>query len=119
MDFKSRKENGYSRYAVIDKSDNRIIGSCGFAKLENGEVELGYLLARDFWGKGFAAEAGRACAKYGFEKLDLNKLVALTDIEHIQTHRVLEKIGFRKRGIENFYGDEDLVFELKSQDFTL
>lgn len=116
--FLNQKENGFSRYAVVEKSSGDIIGSCGFAKLNNGEVELGYLFAKDKWGKGFATEAAKACLKYGFETLGFRNLVALTDIDHVKTHRVLEKIGFIKRGIEKIHLDEDLVFEILNQSKT-
>lgn len=113
-----QKKNGFSRWAVIERSSDKIAGSCGFARLNNGEVELGYLLARDRWGKGLATEAAGACLKYGFETLGFKSLVALTDIDHPQTHRVLEKIGFTRRGIEKIHIDNDLVFEIKNQVFN-
>ncbi len=116
--FSSQKENGFSRWALAEKESGKIIGSCGFALLNNGEVELGYLLARDYWGRGLATEAAKACAKYGFEKLGFENVVALTDIDHAETHGVLKKVGFKKRGVETIHVNEDLVFELKPQDIV-
>lgn len=117
--FSNQKTHGFSRYAVVERASGKIIGSCGFALLNNGEIELGYLFGKDFWGKGFATEAANACVKYGFEKLGFTKLVALTDIDHAETHRVLEKIGFTRRGIEKIHIDDDLVFESKNQSETV
>jgi ribosomal-protein-alanine N-acetyltransferase len=113
-----QKTDGFSRWAVVEKESNKVIGSCGFTRLNNGEVELGYLLACEFWGKGLATEAAAACVEYGFKELGLNGLVALTDLDHSQTHRVLEKAGFRRRGIQKIHLDEDLVFEIKNQAST-
>lgn len=110
--FENYEKNGFSRYAVVEKSSGKLIGSCGFVLLNNGEIELGYLFAKDSWGKGFATEAATACVEYGFEKLGFKKLVALTDIDHTETHKVLEKAGFKNVGIKNLHLDDDLVFEL-------
>lgn len=113
-----QKENGFCRWAVIEKASGKTIGSCGFVKLYGDDIDLGYLFAKDYWGKGFATEAVKGSVKYGFEKLGFSKIVALTDIDHIETHRVLEKSGFTKRGVEKIYIDEDLVFEIKNQSKT-
>lgn len=104
-------KNGFCRWAVIEKSNGKIIGSCGFARREMKEVELGYLFARQSWGKGFATEAAGACLEYGFRNLGFEIVIALTDVDHIKSQRVLEKIGFRRRGFEANPGNEkDLVF---------
>jgi ribosomal-protein-alanine N-acetyltransferase len=63
-----QNENGFCRWAVIEKSSGKIIGSCWFARRKMNDVELGYLFAREVWGKGFATEAANACLQYGFEK---------------------------------------------------
>ena len=113
-----QKENGFCRWAIIEKSSGKIIGSCGFARREMEEVELGYLFAREKWGKGFATEAAGACLKYGFENIGLTKIIALTDADHTKSQKVLEKIGFTPRGIEKTEDGDDLVFEIADQSKT-
>ena len=104
-------ENGFCRWAVVEKSTGKIIGSCGFARREMKEAELGYLFAREVWGKGFATEAASACLDYGFKNLGFETIIALTDIEHIKSQNVLEKIGFTQRGVEEYFEEgKDLVF---------
>lgn len=110
-----QKENGFCRWAVIEKSSGKIIGSCGFARRDMEEAELGYLFAREKWGKGFATEAASACLKYGFENIGLTKIIALTDIDHVKSQKVLEKIGFAPRGVEKTDDGDDLVFEIAGQ----
>lgn len=106
-----QKENGFSRWAVVEKSSGKVIGSCGFARLTvTGEIELGYLFARDVWGRGLATEAAGACLRYGFEKLNFTQVVALTDPCHTASQRVLEKIGFTCRGLELYDGDSNKVY---------
>ena len=111
-----QNENGFCRWAVLLKETSEIIGSCGFACPHGTkEIELGYLLARAFWGKGYATEAAKSCLKYGFEKLQFREIIALTDLENIASQRVLNKIGFARRGIEIFGGEETLVYLAKRE----
>lgn len=106
-----QKENGFCRWAAVEKASEKIVGSCGFAYPHGTpEVELGYLFHRAFWGKGFATEAARAVLNYGFEKLGFREIIAITDLQNTASQRVLEKIGFTQRGIENINGDESLVY---------
>ncbi len=109
-----QQENGFCRWAVVEKSSDEIIGSCGFSRLtETKEIDLGYLYDKKSWGKGFATEAARGCLKYGFEKLGFREIIALTDLEHIASQNVLEKIGFTKRGIEIYDNEKTLVYSAK------
>jgi ribosomal-protein-alanine N-acetyltransferase len=106
-----QKENKFCRWAVIEKASRRIIGSCGFARLENsGEIELGYLFARNEWGNGYATEAANTCLRYGFEQLEFTEIIALTDLKHTVSQRVVEKLGFICRGIENYNSESNMVY---------
>lgn len=106
-----QKENGFCRWAVVEKASGKIVGSCGFAyPHETPEIELGYLFDRAVWGKGFATEAARAALSYGFEKLGFREIIAITDLENTASQRVLEKIGFAQRGVEKIDGEDNLVF---------
>lgn len=108
-------KNGFCRWKIIKKSSGEIIGSCGFARPHGTEeIELGYLLARKHWSKGFATEAAEACLHFGFNKLDFREIIAMTDLENAASQRVLEKIGFAKRGIEIYNGEENLVYLAKN-----
>jgi RimJ/RimL family protein N-acetyltransferase len=106
-----QKEYGFCRWAVLEKSSGKIVGSCGYAyPHEMPEAELGYLFARDVWGKGFATETARACLDYGFEKLRFREIIAITDLENVVSQKVLEKIGFTQRGIEKIDGEDNLIY---------
>ncbi|MDQ3323286.1 MAG: GNAT family N-acetyltransferase [Acidobacteriota bacterium] len=106
-----QKNNRFCRWAVIEKANRKIIGSCGFARLENsGEIELGYLFARNEWGNGYATEAANACLRYGFEQLGFTEVIALTDLKHTASQRVVEKLGFICRGIENYNSENNMVY---------
>ncbi len=90
------KRRGFGRWAVIHKTHNRLIGYCGFTVLdERAGVELAYLLARPFWGKGLATEAARACLRYGFDELHFDTITAITRPENTASQRVMKKVGMK------------------------
>lgn len=88
---------GFGPYAVVEKSSGRVFGYCGLFYFPDisgqPEIEIGYRLAREFWGKGYATEAALAVRDYGFHALSLTRLIALIDPENAASRRVAEKIG--------------------------
>lgn len=94
-------ENGYGRWAVILKDTHEYVGYCGL-KYRNAEADprrdftdIGYRFERKHWKSGFATEAARACLVFGFEHLDLQRLVGCAAAENKPSIRVLEKIGLK------------------------
>ncbi|MDQ3804118.1 MAG: GNAT family N-acetyltransferase [Acidobacteriota bacterium] len=102
-------EHGFGGWAVVEKVGGRLVGSCGLNPPREGmsEVELGYLFARDCWGKGYATEAAGACLRHGFDELKLEEVVARVTPEHTPSRRVLEKLGFEFEGLRRFEGAEE------------
>ena len=92
----SYQKYGYGKYALIHRQSGRLIGYCGIAvkeiegKLEN---ELGYRLDSDFWGKGLATEAMKACLEYYFDKFKFDSVLGIVEPENKASIRVLEKVG--------------------------
>lgn len=76
----------------------RLIGACGLGRRPSGAVELGYWIARPFWGKGFATEACTALVEIA-RTLDLQQLEGSHFIDNPASGRVLEKLGFTPLGI--------------------
>jgi RimJ/RimL family protein N-acetyltransferase len=74
----------------------KLIGSCGLGERE-GEAELGYWIARDHWGRGFASEAAKAVVSIA-KALGHKKLVSGHFTDNPNSGRVLRKIGFRATG---------------------
>ncbi len=96
--------NGHPRFpklglwATIHKETGKFIGRCGLLPWTidgQSEVEVAYTIAHEFWGQGLATEAAQAILRYGFEKLNLNRLICLIDEENIASQKVAEKIGMR------------------------
>jgi len=63
------------------------------------KAELGYVIARQYWGNGLATQAIKLAVKAGFEDQDLERIEAIVDPANIGSQRVLEKNGFLKEGL--------------------
>ncbi|WP_242688480.1 GNAT family N-acetyltransferase [Bacillus sp. Cs-700] len=90
------KVYGFGMWIVEDKESGHLLGQCGLVlqKLVHGvEVELGYLFAKQHWGKGYATEAAFACKKYAFNELGLSKLISLIDPQNNASLKVAKRIG--------------------------
>lgn len=67
-------------------------------------VEVGYRLARPFWGKGYATEATAVLVRYGFESLRLSAICGIAEVRNVGSNRVLAKVGCTVRGTYEFKG---------------
>jgi 3-dehydroquinate dehydratase/shikimate dehydrogenase len=104
------EENGFGLWAVtvVDVCD--FIGFIGLNGLTKEEfptpftpaVEIGWRLAFDYWGKGYATEGAKAALAYGFETLHLNEIVAFTAVENRPSRRDMEKIGMHHNSQDDF-----------------
>jgi ribosomal-protein-alanine N-acetyltransferase len=102
--------HGFGMWAVVDKNTGKMIGWCGLIYLdETPEVEIGYGVARDYWGRGLMTEAARACLRYGFESVGLERIVAVAMPENTASRRIMEKLGMRYEKMAHHYG-HDLVY---------
>ena len=89
----------HGRWAVHLKENFAFIGWCGLKyRAEEEEVDLGYRFKQEYWGRGFATEAAIACINYGFETLNIRRIVGRTEPENIASCLVLEKCGMRYMG---------------------
>lgn len=77
-------------WATIYKPEGRYIGRCGVY----GEGSLAFYLARAYWGRGLATEAGRAFVNFGFDELHLPRIVTAVEVGNDASVRVLDKLGF-------------------------
>ena len=76
----------------------RLVGGIGLHRDESGEVELGYWIARPYWGLGFATEAGRAVVNMAQDSLRLDRIVSGHFLDNPASGHVLRKLGFTPTG---------------------
>jgi [ribosomal protein S5]-alanine N-acetyltransferase len=90
---------GFGMWAVVEDSSGAVIGYCGLSRFPGrcaaGDTEIGFRLARPYWGRGFATEAACAVRDHAFETLALPRLIAIIDPGNLASIRVAEKIGMR------------------------
>jgi RimJ/RimL family protein N-acetyltransferase len=65
-------------------------------------VEIGWRLAFDYWGRGYATEGARAVLAYGFDTAGLSEILSFTAIQNVRSRRVMEKIGMQHSPEEDF-----------------
>lgn len=96
----SEKEAGY-RWTILDKADNRIIGTCGFNYFdeENMRTEIGYELDKEYWGKGLMKEALIWIIQMAFDEWKYNRIEAKVIPDNRNSIRLLEKLGFQLEGV--------------------
>jgi ribosomal-protein-alanine N-acetyltransferase len=100
-------------WAAVLKPEGSYVGRCGLYEHLRGEDRvpdegvLAFYLARAFWGRGLATEAGRAFVDFGFGELELKRIVTMVDSRNAASVRVLEKLGFSverfEEGTRSFY----------------
>lgn len=96
-------------WATVYKGTGKFIGRCGLLPWEiDGklEVEVAYLLDKEFWHKGLATETAKGILNYGFETLHLKRLICLIDPGNIASQRVAQRIGMKlERRVDGIAGD--------------
>lgn len=109
------RRDGVGQWAVLLKSTKACIGLCGIcAQFVDGKMEheLGYRLARPYWGKGLATESASACRDYGFGPKGLPRLISIVQPENKASVRVAEKIGMTLEKRTQFYGADVAIYSL-------
>jgi len=108
--------HGHGMWAVERRADGRLIGRVGFLEPEGWPgCELGWLLARDAWGQGYAHEAARAAIACGREQLDLGELISLIRPDNRRSIALAERLGARLGSQMEFMGGQTLLYRHAAQ----
>ena len=100
--------SGLGFQAVEEKAGGALVGTVGMAPVKPempvpaGAVEIGWRLARPFWGKGYASEAARAWLAHGFGTLGLDEIVAFTFVGNEPSRRVMQRLGMTRDPADDF-----------------
>lgn len=92
-------ECGFGLYAIVYKQNSELIGYCGFfiqAIEQQKEVEVGYRLAKQYWGRGLGTEAAQAILKYGRQRFNFQRFICLIDPENVRSVNVAKKLGMKQ-----------------------
>jgi [ribosomal protein S5]-alanine N-acetyltransferase len=81
--------------AVVQTVSERLIGACDLSLIEPDVVDLGYMLAQEHWGNGFATEIALRLLEAAFLDLRAERVISTVDVHNLASIHVLEKIGMR------------------------
>jgi RimJ/RimL family protein N-acetyltransferase len=109
---------GYSHWAVEEKATGSMIGRLGFLNPAGWPgFEIGWTLARESWGKGYATEGARRALRYAFTELDKAHVISLIHPQNQASIRVAERLGERLEGEAEIFDIRVLVYGLDRADW--
>ena len=107
-------ERGLGHWATFEKETGALVGAVGLRQHDDWtatpyNIEVGWLIGKEFWNRGYATEAARPFIPYAFDRLGLDRLICIVAPENISSRRVAEKLGFRVAG-ETFWRDHKVIW---------
>lgn len=102
---------GYGMWAIELKGTGEMIGRAGFIFPEGWPgFELGWMVAKQYWGRGYATEAAEAALEYAYGKLDRTRVISLIRRDNLPSIRVAEKLGGKFENEIELLGAPALVY---------
>ncbi len=105
---------GLPCFVMFELETNDFVGRCGFGPIETGEIEVGYLLQKRFWGKGYASEALMFLLEWAKENINADYIIAFTPVDHIASERVMQKCGMEHYKNDKAKGVECCFYRIKN-----
>ena len=92
-------ERGFCRWKLLVKPTEEMIGFCGVGFWgDDLETEIGWWLARQYWGRGLATEAARVALWDAFERAGLDRIISIARPANTASIRIMEKLGLKAEG---------------------
>lgn len=102
---------GYGHWAVEEKVSGQFAGRVGFLNPAGWPgFEIGWTLGRNFWGKGYATEAGRRALQFAFDDLDKSHVISLIHPDNKASIKVAERLGEKLEGNTELMGNNILIY---------
>ncbi len=118
-DISHYQKHGFCLGSVFEKTNNEFVGRAGIVFLNyddaQPELEIGYILSKKHWNKGYGTELVKGLIEWGFNYLNVSKLVAVTHPENKRSQHVLEKSGMRFAKRIQYYDDQCDFYEIYNQ----
>lgn len=107
---------GYGHWAVERKQDNMLLGRIGFYNPDGWPgFELGWTLARDAWGQGYASEGAARALRYAFEDMKRDHVISLIDPQNTASIKVARRLGEQPQGKTEVFGKEVIVYGISRE----
>jgi RimJ/RimL family protein N-acetyltransferase len=97
------EKNGYNYYATEILETGELIGFIGFSHQDyetdfTPATDIGWRLKKNSWGNGYATEGAKRCLDYGFNELNLVKIISTCTEKNTKSENIMKKIGMKKLG---------------------
>lgn len=115
LEYECYPKYGFGLWATIYKKTGKFIGRCGLCPMDiegQEEIEVAYMLAKEYWGQGLATEAAHAILHYGFEQAGLSRLICVINPANLVSARVAEKIGMTLEIDGDVNGEPTLLYSM-------
>ena len=110
---------GYGLWAVEERSSGKLVGRIGFYNPEGWPgFELGWTLAREAWGKGYATEGARSALRYAFTEMGRENVISLIHPDNLASVRVAERLGEKIKGRTVVLGHEVLIYGMDRAEWS-
>jgi RimJ/RimL family protein N-acetyltransferase len=111
---------GYGLWAVEERSSGGLVGRIGFWNPEGWPgFELGWMLRRPFWGRGYATEAARTALQFAFTQMLQPEVISLVHPENAASIRIAEKLGERLLDSIEVMGKRVLLYRVTQQEWAV
>lgn len=111
-----QEKHGFSLGSVYEKNGGDFVGRAGLIYLgfndTQKDVEVAYALTKATWGKGYATELANALIEWGFQHLEVERLIAVTNPNNQRSRRVLEKAKMTYAGLISHSGSEAALYTI-------
>jgi [ribosomal protein S5]-alanine N-acetyltransferase len=107
--------HGHGLWLVVERESGRRVGQVGLALQEvddRMEPEIGWLIHRSYWRRGFATEAGRGVRDHAFKEMDLKRVISLIRRENEPSLGVARKVGMEAERETEFHGYRQMVYSV-------
>lgn len=109
---------GYGQWAIEERSSGRFIGRAGIINpAEWPGPEVGYLLGKPWWGRGYATEAARAAMDWGFTEIGFDELISLIDPANTASIAVATRLGEALRDEVELFGHRVRRYAITRQEW--
>ena len=118
--LKRYNEGRYGHHALVNKDTGEFVGQCGLLTQtveDKEEIEIGYHILPELWGKGYATEAANFFRDFGFEHEKLNQIISVIDIRNIASQKVAEKNGMIKDRQIKYFDLDVFIYQINRDEW--
>src|SRR5687768_6403141 len=110
--------HGFGMCGMFWKPTGEMIGSAGLQPLDGtDEIEVGYSMIKEYWGRGIGTEAARAWLDHGFRGFGLERIVAVAHTENWGSRHIMDKLGMQYEKTEFHYDAECAFYAISRDEF--